>query len=85
MDLSASADLDIVSADMLQDLVDDLRELQVEVLLCQARGKVRDRLRQTGVMQDVHEDHVFLTVDGAVQNYLERFPQVDAPAPVPTA
>lgn len=73
IDLSASGDLDIVSTDMLRDLVKDMGEAGVEVLFCQVRGKVRDRLRQTGVMEHIGEGHVFISVDAAVHDFTERY------------
>jgi len=79
LDLAASGDLDIVSSDMLFDLVKDLREQGIEVLFSQVRGSVRDRMRKTGLMSAIGEGRVFSSVDAAAQNLLRR--QADASQP----
>ena len=82
IDLSATADLDIVSADMLHDLVVDLREQNIQVLFSQVRGSVRDRMRRTGLMEDVGEERVFMSIDAAVQNFLQSKTEGNEP-PIP--
>ncbi len=81
IDLAASGDLDIVSADMLRDLVKDFRDENIEVLFCQVRGAVRDRLRRNGVMEAIGEERVFLSVDAAVKDFSERYPPSADAAP----
>jgi MFS superfamily sulfate permease-like transporter len=68
-DLGASADLDIASIDMLRNLVRELAEANVDVLLAQVRGKVRDRLRKAGVMPEIGEDRIYLSVAAAVADF----------------
>ncbi len=81
LDLGASADLDIGTSDMLRDLISDLRQANIDLLLAQVRGSVRQRMRVTGLFDHIGEDHIFLSVDAAVQAFLSR------PAPLlpPTA
>ena len=71
-DLGASADLDIASLDMLKNLVRELDESGVDVLLAQVRGRVRDRLRKAGVMAEIGEDRVYLSVPAAVADFEQR-------------
>ena len=71
-DLGASADLDVASLDMLKNLVRELDEAGVDVLLAQVRGKVRDRLRKAGVMAEIGEDRVYLSVPAAVTDFEQR-------------
>ena len=52
---------------MLRDLTSDLRQANIDVLLAQVRGSVRQRMRKTGLFDHIGEDHVFLSVDAAVQ------------------
>jgi len=93
IDLGATADLDIASNDMLMELVSNLHAENVDVLLAQVRGSVRDRMRRTGLMNVVGEDHIFYSIEGAVHNYLERSiaaeeqvaPVTAGDAPAPTA
>ena len=71
-DLGASADLDVASLDMLKNLVRELEERDVDVLLAQVRGKVRDRLRQAGVMAEIGENRVYQSVPAAVHDFEQR-------------
>jgi sulfate permease, SulP family len=68
-DLGASADLDVASLDMLKNLVRELDERGVDVLLAQVRGKVRDRFRKAGVMADIGESRIYLSVPAAVADF----------------
>ena len=77
-DLGATADLDIASMDMLGSLLIDLDEAGVDVLLAQVRGSVRDRLRKAGLMDEIGEDRVYLSVATAVHDFEQRN-QPDAP------
>jgi high affinity sulfate transporter 1 len=71
-DLGASADLDIASLDMLKNLVRELDEAAVDVLLAQVRGRVRDRLRKAGVMAQIGENRIYLSVPAAVDDFERR-------------
>jgi SulP family sulfate permease len=73
-DLGASADLDVASLDMLKSLVRELEEREVDVLLAQVRGRVRDRLRKAGVMAEIGENRVYLSVPAAVEDFEQRNP-----------
>lgn len=86
LDIAASADLDISTADMLQELAATLRDDKVDLMLAQARGSVRDRLRKTGLNQVIGEDHIYRSIDSAVQDYLSRqsAASVEAPTTEPT-
>ena len=79
LDLGASADLDIGTSDMFRDLVSDLRRANIDLLFAQVRGSVRRRMSKTGLFDHIGQDHIFLSVDAAVQSFLSR------PAPVPAA
>jgi sulfate permease, SulP family len=72
LDLGASADLDIGRADMLRDLTSDLRQAGIDLLLAQVRGSVRERMRVTGLFDHIGEDHIFPSVEAAVQSFLSR-------------
>lgn len=89
IDLAATADLDVTAADMLAELVANLRSQDVEVLLAQVKGAVRDRLRKTGLMAELGEERVYLSVGAGVSDFLRRWPPDaavdDAAAPIGTA
>ena len=84
LDLGASADLDIGTSDMLHDLVSDLRRANIDLLLAQVHGSVRRRMSKTGLSDHIGEDHIFLSVDAAVQAFLSR-PAAAPAAPLPPA
>jgi len=81
LDLGASADLDIGTSDMLRDLASDLRQAGIDLLLAQVRGSVRRRMSKTGLFDHIGKDHIFLSVDAAVQSFLSR--PADAPVASP--
>jgi SulP family sulfate permease len=72
LDLGASADLDIGTSDMLQALISDLRNDNIDLLFAQVRGSVRDRMHLTGLLEHIGEDHIYRTVDAAVQAFEAR-------------
>jgi MFS superfamily sulfate permease-like transporter len=75
LDLGASADLDIGTSDMLRDLTSDLRQAGIDLLFAQVRSSVRERMRVTGLYDHVGENHIFPSVDAAVQSFLSRSPK----------
>jgi SulP family sulfate permease len=78
IDLAATADLDVTTTDMLFELVGDLRSRSIEVLVAQVRGTVRDRLRKTGLMDELGEDRVYLSIGSAVNDFGRRWPPAEA-------
>jgi MFS superfamily sulfate permease-like transporter len=82
LDLGASADLDIGTADMLRDLTSNLRQAGIDLLFAQVRSSVRQRMRVTGLFDHIGEDHIFPSVDAAVQSFLSR-PAAVPPLPAP--
>jgi MFS superfamily sulfate permease-like transporter len=66
LDLGATADLDVTTGDMLAALVGDLQEHGVTVMLAQVKGRVRDRLRRTGLMERIGERNVHLSIPAGV-------------------
>jgi MFS superfamily sulfate permease-like transporter len=77
IDLAATADLDVTTTDMLFELVAELRARSIEVLVAQVKGTVRDRLRKTGLMAELGEDRVYLSVTDAVADFRRRVPPED--------
>ena len=51
---------------MLAALHADLRDGGIDLRLAQVRGSVRDRMRRTGLMATIGEDHCFLSDEAAV-------------------
>jgi sulfate permease, SulP family len=69
LDLGASADLDIGTSDMLQSLISDMRQAGIELLFSQVRGSVRDRMHLTGLLEYIGTDHIYTTVEAAVNAF----------------
>jgi hypothetical protein len=69
LDIGATADFDVTTGDTVLQLVGDLRDLSVDVALAQVRSSVRDRMRIMGLMDVVGEDHVYLSMGAAVDDY----------------
>jgi SulP family sulfate permease len=68
VDASAQDEIDITSTDMLIALVGQLRARDIDVYLAGAHQPVLERGRVTGLLDAVGEDHVFATVDAAVEH-----------------
>jgi MFS superfamily sulfate permease-like transporter len=69
LDIGATADFDITTADTIRQLVGELRERGVEAMLAQVKGPVRDRMRRTGLTEVVGEDRIHLSIGAAVEAY----------------
>ena len=66
LDLGASGDLDTTTSDALDELITRLEEERVELVLAQVKGPLRDRMRRSGLMDRLGEDHIYRTVTEAV-------------------
>lgn len=79
IDLAATADLDVTTSDMLLDLVANLRGRTIEIHLAQVKSPVRERLRKTGLMDEIGERHIYRSVGTAVMAFERRsLPDRDA-------
>jgi len=65
LDIGATADFDVATMDMLAALSLELRRLAIDLRLSQVRGSVRDRMRRSGLMTTIGEDHCFLSDEAA--------------------
>ncbi len=76
IDMAATADLDVTTADMLFELSGDLRARSIELLLAQVKGGVRDRMRRTGLIDAIGEDRIYLSLSSAVEDFSRRQAQL---------
>ena len=76
IDMAATADLDVTTADMLFELSGDLRARSIELLLAQVKGGVRDRMRRTGLIDAIGEDRIYLSLSSAVEDFTRRQAQI---------
>lgn len=70
LDLEATTLLDISSADMLAEVVTELKAEGITLLLARVRDPVLEMLRRSGVAALVGEEHIYRMVDQGVQDYL---------------
>jgi SulP family sulfate permease len=66
LDAGSNSNLDITSAEKLDQLVKSLREADVDFALAEVRRPVIDAARRTGVLDTIGQDHLFHTIDEAV-------------------
>jgi MFS superfamily sulfate permease-like transporter len=66
-DASAQDELDVTSTDYIKSLVKELHGKGIDVYFADAHARVLEHGRKTGLLESVGEDHIFLTVDAAVQ------------------
>ena len=81
LDISATSDLDITTADMVRQLAGDLEERSIELMLAQVKGAVRDRMRRSDLMAVIGEDHIYLSVGAAVKAFRAEEDGGDAEEP----
>ena len=72
LDIGATADFDVTTADIVRQLIGELHDQSIEVSLAQVKGPVRDRMRRMGLMEMVGEDRVYLSVAAAVEDFRRR-------------
>jgi sulfate permease, SulP family len=68
LEAGANADLDITSAEMLEELARSLESVGIGFGLADVRQPVVEMLRRTGLLATIGEDHVYHTVDEAVRS-----------------
>jgi SulP family sulfate permease len=71
-DLEMTIDLDVTAAETLLRLVRQLRASGRDIVFARVRDPVRDVFRRCGLLALVGEDHLFLTVDDAVHDCLQK-------------
>lgn len=76
-DASAQENLDLTSADVLKSLVKELQGSGVRVVFADVHAPVREFGRRTGLLDLIGEEHLFATVDIAVQ-HVESTAEVDS-------
>jgi MFS superfamily sulfate permease-like transporter len=66
LDVGANSDLDITSSENLDELVETLHSGGVDFGLAEVRLQVVEAARRSGVLATIGEDHLFRTIDEAV-------------------
>ena len=70
LDLGATTDLDVPSADMLGELSEDLHSRDVRFMLMRMIMPVRQMLELAGVMEKIRPQDIFVSPTEAVVDYL---------------
>lgn len=71
LEIAATSDLDVSTADMLFELHGELAANGIELRLAQVRAGVRDRMRATGLMETVGEAKVFPSLTAAIRDQVD--------------
>jgi sulfate permease, SulP family len=66
LDFGPNSELDITSSDDLRELIRVLRSAGIDLALAEVRQPVLASARRTGLLAALGEDHVYLTIDQAV-------------------
>jgi sulfate permease, SulP family len=72
LDFGANSHLDITSSEKLVELVESLRSAGIDFALAEMRKPAREAARRSGVLDAMGEDHVFHTIDEAVDELARR-------------
>jgi high affinity sulfate transporter 1 len=81
LEAGANADLDITSAEMLEQLVDSLHAAGIAFALADLRRPVTEMLGRSGLTTKIGQNHLFHTVDEAVKTLAPATAGTSAPAP----
>lgn len=67
--------IDVSALDMLEHLQEDLQRIGVELYLAEVKGPVFDRLTYIGFVDELGEDHIFLSLHQAMTELTRRLQQ----------
>lgn len=68
LDASAISYLDATAVQGLQDIIEDFKAKGMNLILTDVVGPVRDTLYTTKLIDEIGEDHIFLTVNDAIKH-----------------
>ena len=63
-------DVDTTAAELLAEMLDDLRSQDIELAFAELKGPVKDRLRRYGLYDRLGDDRFFPTLGTAIDGYL---------------
>ncbi|MGH8172583.1 MAG: SulP family inorganic anion transporter [Rhodanobacteraceae bacterium] len=66
--------IDVTAADVLRDLVDELRAEGIEFCFAEMKDPVKDKLKRFGLFERIGESTFFATIGEAVDAYLATYP-----------
>ncbi len=72
LDMEGIGSVDTTAVDHLADLIDELRARGMVVAVARANNKVLDLLTRAGLIESLGSDHVFPTINAAVEDHRRR-------------
>jgi MFS superfamily sulfate permease-like transporter len=63
--------VDVTAADMVAELVEELRAKGIELCFAEIKDPVKDKLRRFGLLAQLGDTHFFPTIEEAVTRYLQ--------------
>jgi SulP family sulfate permease len=78
IDCEMMADMDMTGAARLSELVEELRDRDVDVRLARLHGSAREVALRFGVLDEIGDDHIHLTTAGAVRAAQEELSEQPA-------
>jgi sulfate permease, SulP family len=79
LDSAGQDSLDITSADMFKGLLTELKDQGIDIYVTELHGTIREFIQRTGLMDIIGEDHIFPTIEAAV-NFIESSNRAEKPA-----
>ena len=76
LDLEASKDLDVTSLDMLAEAQSEIAVRGDELWVARIHHTAMDRVRASGLADQIGEDHLYPSVHQAVREYLVENPEI---------
>jgi SulP family sulfate permease len=76
VDSAGQDSLDITSVEMLKGLLTELKDQGIDIYVAELHGTIREFIQRTELMEIIGEDHIFPTVDAAVQ-FIEKSAEFD--------
>ncbi len=74
LDLGVNTELDVTSAETLEQLVAELRAAGIDFALADVRHPVIRRMKRDVVLEKIGDDRIYLTVEEAIQSLSPRVP-----------
>ena len=69
LDMEVSSGLDVSSADMLAELVAELKAEGIQLMLASVRTPIRAMLQRSGVAKTIGEAHLYSSIEEGVQAF----------------
>jgi MFS superfamily sulfate permease-like transporter len=72
LDLETSSGLDVSSADMLAELADELKAMNIALALARVRTPVLTMLTRTGLTDTIGKERIYPSVEAGVEEFAQQ-------------